>query len=170
MIHQEFYHRISRGYDFAKVSRWFAERSDLILLVFDAYKLDISDEFRGVIEELRSHEDKVRCILNKASGLDIESLIRVYGALLWSMGKIFKGSEVVRVFVGSFSDESNLTPKDELKPLFAKDQNILLRDLNDLPKACSMRKVNEMIKRIRLAIVVSLINNLFCIGLYTPCL
>lgn len=145
--------RINRGYDFAKVSRWFAERSDLILLVFDAFKLDISDEFRGVVEELRNHEDKVRCVLNKADGLDTESLIRVYGALLWSMGKIFKGSEVTRVLVGSFQDGSEDKIKPELKTLFDKDRNVLMRDLNDLPKACSMRKVNEIIKRIRLAIV-----------------
>jgi hypothetical protein len=46
-------------YDFAQVSRWFAERSDLILLLFDSYKLDISDEFRGVIENLKNHDDKV---------------------------------------------------------------------------------------------------------------
>lgn len=145
--------RINRGYDFAKVSRWFAERSDLILLVFDAFKLDISDEFRGVVEELKNHEDKVRCILNKADGLDTESLIRVYGALLWSMGKIFKGSEVTRVLVGSFQDGSDDKIKPELKTLFDKDRKVLMRDLNDLPKACSMRKANEMIKRIRLAIV-----------------
>lgn len=144
--------RISRGYDFAKVAKWFAERSDLILLVFDAFKLDISDEFKGVIEELRSHEDKVRCVLNKADGLDTESLMRVYGALLWSMGKIFKGSEVSRVYIGSFKDGAQPV-REELRPLFEKDSAVLLRDLNDLPKACGMRKVNEMIKRIRLAIV-----------------
>ena len=69
---------MSRGYDFAKVSKWFAERSDLILLLFDAHKLDISDEFKGVMEELQPHEDKVRCVLNKADSLEsTESLMRV---------------------------------------------------------------------------------------------
>ena len=70
--------RVSRGYDFAKVSKWFAERSDLILLLFDAHKLDISDEFKGVMEELHPHEDKVRCVLNKCDSLESpESLMRV---------------------------------------------------------------------------------------------
>ena len=69
--------RVARGYNFAQVSRWFAERSDLILLLFDAHKLDISDEFKSVMEELSPHEDKVRCILNKVDQLESESVIRI---------------------------------------------------------------------------------------------
>lgn len=139
--------RTSRGYDFAKVSRWFAERSDLILLVFDAYKLDISDEFKSVIEELHAHEDKVHCVLNKADQLDQESLMRVYGALLWSMGKIFRGAEVTRIYVGSFHDQQLARP--EYEELFGKDRRVLMNHLKELPKMCSMRKVNEMVKRVR---------------------
>jgi hypothetical protein len=138
-------------YDFARVCRWFAERSDLILLLFDSYKLDISDEFKGVIEELHSHDDKVHCVLNKADQLDSESLMRVYGALLWSMGKIFRGAEVTRVYVGSFHDKPLLRP--EYKNLFDRDRHALMEHLKELPNMCSMRKVNEMVKRIRLNIV-----------------
>lgn len=143
--------RTSRGYDFAKVSRWFAERSDLILLLFDCSKLDISDEFKSVIEELQPHEDKVHCVLNKADQLDQESLMRVYGALLWSMGRIFKGAEVTRIYVGSFHNEPLL--REEHTALFNKDKRVLMSHISQLPKACSMRKINEMVKRIRLAIV-----------------
>jgi hypothetical protein len=50
-------------YDFAQVSKWFAERSDLILLLFDSYKLDISDEFKGIIENLKNFDDKVNLSL-----------------------------------------------------------------------------------------------------------
>jgi EH domain-containing protein 1 len=119
--------------------------------MFDPSKLDISDEFKSVIEELQPHEDKVHCVLNKADNLDTESLMRVYGALRWSMGKVFKGAEVTRVYVGSFRDEP-LTRKEHAA-LFEKDRTVLLGRLHDLPRACGMRKVNEMVKRIRLAIV-----------------
>ena len=38
--------RVDRGYEFSHVIEWFAERVDRIVLLFDAHKLDISDEFR----------------------------------------------------------------------------------------------------------------------------
>lgn len=44
--------RIDRGYDFNGVMEWFGERADRIILLFDAHKLDISDEFKRCIEAL----------------------------------------------------------------------------------------------------------------------
>lgn len=46
-------------YAYTQVVEWFAERADLILLLFDAHKLDISDEFKDVILALKGAEDKV---------------------------------------------------------------------------------------------------------------
>ena len=80
--------RVNRGYDFTQVTAWFAARADLILMLFDAHKLDISDEFRNVIESLKGNDDKIRCILNKADQVDRQKLMRVYGALMWSLGKV----------------------------------------------------------------------------------
>lgn len=98
-------HRIDRGYDFTGVLEWFSERVDQIILLFDAHKLDISDEFRRAIEVLRVHNDKIRIVLNKADMVDHQQLMRVYGALMWSLGKIIHTPETARVYIGSFWDE-----------------------------------------------------------------
>ena len=58
--------RTQRSYDFTGVTSWFAAKCDLILLLFDPHKLDISDEFKRVIASLRGNEDKMRVILNKS--------------------------------------------------------------------------------------------------------
>jgi len=139
--------RTNRGYDFTKVVSWFAERADLIILLFDAHKLDISDELKATIDVLRGHEDKIRCILNKADQIDRQQLMRVYGALLWSLGKSMGSPEVVRVYVGSFWSNplSNLDNAD----LFEKEEKDLMKDLAVLPRQSAVRKINELVKRIR---------------------
>jgi len=138
-----------RGYNFNEVCRWFAERCDMILLLFDAHKLDISDEFRSVIESFKGHDDKIRCVLNKADQIDRQRLMRVYGALMWAMGKVLKTPEVLRVYLGSFWDQPLLY--EDLATLFEKEENDLMSDLRDLPRNSAVRKINELVKRARLA-------------------
>lgn len=140
--------RLARGYDFQQVCAWFANRADLILLLFDAHKLDISDEFRGVIESLKGNEDKIRCILNKADQVDRQRLMRVYGALMWSIGKVMSTPEVLRVYVGSFWSEPLLYSDNA--ELFEMEENDLMRDLRSLPRNSAVRKINELVKRVRL--------------------
>lgn len=139
--------RTNRGYDFTKVVAWFADRADLIILLFDAHKLDISDELRNAIDVLKGHEDKIRCILNKADAIDRQQLMRVYGALLWSLGKTMNAPEVVRVYVGSFWSEPLKTMENA--DLFEKEEKDLMKDLAILPRQSAVRKINELVKRIR---------------------
>jgi EH domain-containing protein 1 len=141
--------RLQRGYDFTDVCNWFAKRSDLILLLFDAHKLDISDEFKRTIERLRGMDDKIRCVLNKADAVDEQKLMRIYGALMWSMGKIVDTPEVLRVFVGSFWDHP--LDHDDCAKLFEAEEADLMADFRALPRNSAVRKINELVKRARLA-------------------
>jgi len=62
----------NRSYDYDAVMRWFAERADLIIIMFDAHKLDISDEMKQVIELMIPHLDKIRIVLNKADTISTQ--------------------------------------------------------------------------------------------------
>ncbi|KAI5065316.1 hypothetical protein GOP47_0020011 [Adiantum capillus-veneris] len=145
--------RTQRSYDFTGVTEWFASKSDLILLLFDPHKLDISDEFKRVISSLRGHEDKIRVVLNKADQVSTQQLMRVYGALMWSLGKVLNTPEVVRVYVGSFNDKPiNQQLGGSIgKDLFEPEQDNLLADLKDIPRKSCDRKINEFVKRARAA-------------------
>ncbi len=74
-------------------------RSDMILLLFDANKLDISDELKDILEHLRGHDDKLRIVLNKCDNVTSKQLIRVHGALMWALGKVLRTPEVVIYYV-----------------------------------------------------------------------
>jgi len=95
--------RVDRGYDFTAVVGWLAERVDRIILLFDAHKLDISDEFRRTIHAMKGYDEKIRIVLNKADMVDHQQLMRVYGALMWSLGKVFNTPEVYITSNGSSS-------------------------------------------------------------------
>ncbi|KAI3755892.1 hypothetical protein L1987_55701 [Smallanthus sonchifolius] len=145
--------RTQRSYDFTGVTSWFAAKCDLILLLFDPHKLDISDEFKRVISSLRGNDDKIRVVLNKADQVDTQQLMRVYGALMWSLGKVLNTPEVMRVYIGSFNDKpiNSVTAGPIGTELFEKEQEDLLSDLKDIPKKACDRRINEFVKRARAA-------------------
>uniref|UniRef100_H2Y412 Dynamin-type G domain-containing protein n=1 Tax=Ciona savignyi TaxID=51511 RepID=H2Y412_CIOSA len=141
--------RVNRGYDFSKVLTWMAERVDRIILLFDAHKLDISDEFHEALNAVKMYDSKIRVVLNKCDQVNTQQLMRVYGALMWSLGKVITTPEVVRVYIGSFWDQPLLY--DENRILFEAERNDLFEDIQSLPRNAALRKLNDLIKRARLA-------------------
>ena len=81
--------------------------------------------------------------------------MRVYGALMWSLGKVLTCPEVPRVYIGSWWDHQ--LSHDHLRALFEVEQQDLFSDLKGLPRGAALRKLNDLIKRARLARVLALI-------------
>ena len=141
--------RTERGYDFCGVLKWFAERVDRILLLFDANKLDISDEFSRAIDAIKKYDSKILIILNKAHMLDGQQLMRVHGALMWSLRPVLNTPEVPRVYTGSFWDQQLQFVMH--KDMFEREEQALFNDLQSLPRDTARRKLDDLIKRAKVA-------------------
>ena len=81
--------------------------------------------------------------------IDHQALMRVYGALMWSLGKVLGTPEVSRVYIGSFWDQP--LRYDMNRKLFEAEEQDLFADLQSLPRNAALRKLNDLIKRARLA-------------------
>ncbi|XP_067272256.1 sarcalumenin-like isoform X2 [Pseudorasbora parva] len=119
-----------RGYPYSEVCQWFIDRADLIFLVFDPTKLDVGLELEMLFRQMKGRESQIRIILNKADSLTTQDLMRVYGALFWSMAPLINVTEPPRVYVSSFwpQDYNPETNRD----LFKREEISLLEDLNQV--------------------------------------
>ena len=92
--------------------------------------------------------------------IDHQALMRVYGALMWSLGKVLGTPEVSRVYIGSFWDQP--LRYDMNRKLFEAEEQDLFADLQSLPRNAALRKLNDLIKRARLAKVSTFLLNSVC--------
>ncbi|XP_004627873.1 sarcalumenin isoform X2 [Octodon degus] len=119
-----------RGYPFNDVCQWFIDRADLIFVVFDPTKLDVGLELEMLFRQLKGRESQIRIILNKADNLATQMLMRVYGALFWSLAPLINVTEPPRVYVSSFWPQEY--KPDTHRELFLKEEISLLEDLNQV--------------------------------------
>ena len=109
----------------------------------------LNEQFQEAITAVKGYDDKIRVVLNKSDQVNTQQLMRVYGALMWSLGKVIHTPEVARVYIGSFWDQPFLYADN--RALFEAEASDLIGDLQTLPDNAALRKINDLIKRARLA-------------------
>lgn len=148
----------SRSYKYSDVIAWFAERVDCILLMFSHNQMDISDELKLAIKHVLNHNANVRIVLNRAD-MPAEDLLRVYGGLLFALGKVIKTPEVPKVHVVSAIHGQVRNP--EVSGLLEADQGKLLNHLLSLKSKSRSRRLDELIKRAKkLRVHMHIVNHL----------
>merc|ERR1712216_449521 len=92
--------QMDRGYDFARVTRWFAERADVILLFFDPDKPGTTGETLHILTKaLVGVDHKLHIVLNKADQFQyIHDFARAYGSLCWNLSKVIPRKDLPRIY------------------------------------------------------------------------
>jgi len=110
----EQFRRDNRGYDFLKVVRWFAERSDAVLLLFDPNNPGTTGETLDVLtESLADLDHKMLLILNKVDQFDqVHDFARAYGSLCWNLAKVIRRKDIPRIYT-MFTPTTPTSPGQE---------------------------------------------------------
>lgn len=139
-----------RGYDYQQICGWFASRADVVIVFFDANKLEITPEFLKVIEQLRGSKKKLRLVLNKADAVQASDLLNVFGQLMWTLAGATKdllGKTEVRLYVTAFDRKTEFTD-DSIRARVEVDERDLVSELRGLPTGHSARKFGELMARL----------------------
>lgn len=89
-----------RGFDFAGVVRWFADRADVVLVFFDPEKPGTTGETLHVFtQSLQGMDHKLLIVLNKMDRFEsLSDFARAYGALCWNLGKVIPRKDLPHIF------------------------------------------------------------------------
>lgn len=89
-----------RGYNFLEVVRWFAQRADLILLLFDPDRPGTTGESLDVLtQSLSGLDHKFLIVLNKVDQLDSSvDFARAYGTLGWALSKVIPRKDIPQIY------------------------------------------------------------------------
>jgi len=124
----------SRGYDFSKSVRFFAEHADLILFFFDPDKPGTTGETMNIFKDsLIGTEHKQLILLHKVDSFDnIRDFARTYGALCWNLSKSVVTKDLPHIYVTYLPDMAS-----------ASNEHIPLEDFDE-----AREEVIDEIKRV----------------------
>jgi GTPase SAR1 family protein len=131
----------TRGYDFLGVTRWFAQQSDVILLMFDPANPGTTGETLDVLtKSLAGYEHKFLLVMNKADVFKkVTDFARAYGTLCWNLSKVMKMKDIPRVY-------TTCTPLDKNAKVMT--DNAMLMRSETVPDAELSRQRNEIMDEI----------------------
>lgn len=109
-----------RGFDFLKAVSFFAQRADVILLMFDPNNPGTTSETLSVLtHSLRGQEHKFLILFNKVDVFDkVNDFARAYATLCWNLSKVIPLKDIPKIyttFTPTGRDTSKAAvPMDEL--------------------------------------------------------
>jgi hypothetical protein len=134
-----------RGYDFAGVVRWFAERADVVLVFFDPEKPGTTGETLQVFtQSLRGIDHKLLIVMNKMDRFEsLQDFARAYGALCWNLGKVIPRKDLPHIYTTFVPVEGAPPPSLPTKD-FEQAREELIREVKRAPA----RRVDNLVTQL----------------------
>lgn len=140
-----------RGYDFLTVTRWFAQRSDVILLMFDPANPGTTGETLDVLtKSLNGLEHKFILVFNKVDMFEkVTDFARAYGTLCWNLSKVIKAKDIPQIYT-TFTPSlgASVTGDTSKDAATAKSRQLNLGDAGLLPALEVDRQRDEILEEI----------------------
>jgi len=135
----------SRGYDFAKAVRWFADRADVVLVFFDPDRPGTTAESLTILtESLSGLDHKLLVVMNKMDAFrSMRDFARCYGTLCWNLGKVIRKKDIPQIyttFVPVEGASESVLPLDDFE--VAREE--LITEIRRAP----IRRVDNMITHV----------------------
>lgn len=138
-----------RGYDFMGVTRWFAEKADVILFFFDPDKPGTTGEtLQALTQALQGQDSKLHIILNKVDQFSkVHDFGRAYGALAWNLAKVIPRKDMPEINTMCVPhDEEMKEPESKCIPL--ADLQHIRQQVLDMVLRAPASRLDNMISRL----------------------
>ncbi|XP_017462834.1 PREDICTED: EH domain-containing protein 3-like, partial [Rhagoletis zephyria] len=116
------------------VMKWFIERAQLVIVFFDPQKLDFSTEFKQVLLICNENKSKLMFALNKIDSVDNADMIRMYGSIMYLLGKCVNIPEPPNMRLVSFQSNP-LNRNSNMHSFFKQNEREMLDIIQNLPKS-----------------------------------
>ncbi|MCA8921645.1 MAG: dynamin family protein [Planctomycetes bacterium] len=138
--------KVDRGYNFPEVVRWFAERADVILFLFDPDKPGTTGETLKILtESLMGLDHKLLLIFNKVDRFEsMRDYARAYGALCWNLSKAIPRKDLPHIFNTYLPDQGASPQSGVPTGDFDKQTEEVRREVSRAP----FRRVDNVISRL----------------------
>ncbi len=135
-----------RGYDYAAVVRWFAERADLVLVFFDPEKPGTTGETLDVfLRSLQGFDHKLLVVMNRVDQFrGLQDFARAYGALCWNLAKVIHRKDLPHIYT-TFVPTAGAPPCVLPSGDFERSREELVREIRRAPA----RRADNVLTQLR---------------------
>jgi len=148
-----------RGYDYAAVVRWFAERAVLVLVFFDPEKPGTTGETLDVfLRSLQGFDHKLAVVMNRVDQFrGLQDFARAYGALCWNLAKEIPRKDLPHVYT-TFVPVPGAPPPTLPAEDFERSREDLIHEIRRAPARRAdnvLTQLRDHAERLRLHVRVS---------------